>query len=325
MRTAVVGAGAISAVHVNALLSQGRRVDFICDTDAEKARALNERFSLNAEIYTDYETLIESGKVDVAHICTPHFLHAPMVVRALGKGVHVLCEKPLCICEEELREILRAEKHSSARLGVCFQNRYNASTEYVINALKARKITAAAGSLFWKRGEEYYHSAPWRGKFATEGGAALINQAIHTLDLLSLLCGGFDHVTANNFNMSLQTTIEAEDSACALLEKGGLRCNLFATVSAGADFPAEIKLMTDKGLLSFTCERVEDGNRIMREEEIRENAGKKCYGNGHAALIADFYGCAETGRKFSVDGGESAKTMRLVFAVYRSENRRVSV
>ena len=269
MRTAIVGAGAISAVHVKALLSQGRRVDFICDTDAEKARALNERFSLNAEIYTDYETLIESGKVDVAHICTPHFLHAPMVVRALGKGVHVLCEKPLCICEEELREILRAEKHSSARLGVCFQNRYNASTEYVINALKARKITAAAGSLFWKRGEEYYHSAPWRGKFATEGGAALINQAIHTLDLLSLLCGGFDHVTANNFNMSLQTTIEAEDSACALLEKGGLRCNLFATVSAGADFPAEIKLMTDKGLLSFTCERVEDGNRIMREEEIR--------------------------------------------------------
>ena len=125
--------------------------------------------------------------------------------------------------------------------------------------------------------------------------------------------------------MSLQTTIEAEDSACALLEKGGLRCNLFATVSAGADFPAEIKLMTDKGLLSFTCERVEDGNRIMREEEIRENAGKKCYGNGHAALIADFYGCAETGRKFSVDGEESAKTMRLVFAVYRSENRRVSV
>lgn len=325
MRTAVVGAGAISAVHVNALLSQGRRVDFICDTDAEKARALNERFSLNAEIYTDYETLIESGKVDVAHICTPHFLHASMVVRALGKGVHVLCEKPLCICEEELREILRAEKHSSARLGVCFQNRYNASTEYVINALKARKITAAAGSLFWKRGEEYYHSAPWRGKFATEGGAALINQAIHTLDLLSLLCGGFDHVTANNFNMSLQTTIEAEDSACALLEKVGLRCNLFATVSAGADFPAEIKLMTDKGLLSFTCGRVEDGNRIMREEEIRENAGKKCYGNGHAALIADFYGCAETGRKFSVDGEESAKTMRLVFAVYRSENRRVSV
>lgn len=325
MRTAVVGAGAISAVHVKALLSQGRRVDFICDTDAEKARALNERFSLNAEIYTDYETLIESGKVDVAHICTPHFLHAPMVVRALGKGVHVLCEKPLCICEEELREILRAEKRSSARLGVCFQNRYNASTEYVINALKTRKITAAAGSLFWKRGEEYYHSAPWRGKFATEGGAALINQAIHTLDLLSLLCGGFDHVTANNFNMSLQTTIEAEDSACALLEKGGLRCNLFATVSAGADFPAEIKLMTDKGLLSFTSERVEDGNRIMREEEIRENAGKKCYGNGHAALIADFYGCAETGRKFSVDGEESAKTMRLVFAVYRSENRRVSV
>lgn len=125
--------------------------------------------------------------------------------------------------------------------------------------------------------------------------------------------------------MSLQTTIEAEDSACALLEKGGLRCNLFATVSAGADFPAEIKLMTDKGLLSFTCERVEDGNRIMREEEIRENAGKKCYGNGHAALIADFYGCAETGRKFSVDGEASAKTMRLVFAVYRSENRRVSV
>lgn len=88
--------------------------------------------------------------------------------------------------------------------------------------------------------------------------------------------------------MSLQTTIEAEDSACALLEKVGLRCNLFATVSAGADFPAEIKLMTDKGLLSFTCERVEDGNRIMREEEIRENAGKKCYGNGMPRLSPIF-------------------------------------
>lgn len=99
--------------------------------DSEKRQKVNAEFGLNAEEYSDYNALLASGKVDVVHVCTPHYLHVEIICTALGANIHVLYEKPLAINFEQLNAIEKAVNNSSATLGVCFQNRYNASVLYL--------------------------------------------------------------------------------------------------------------------------------------------------------------------------------------------------
>ena len=213
MRVGIIGLGAISPLHIRALQDCGQKITAICDVDAEKRKNLNAEFGLEAEEYSDYNVLLASGKVDVVHVCTPHYLHAEIICKALSAGIHVLSEKPLAINFEQLNAIEKAVNNSSATLGVCFQNRYNASVLYLKEFFKDKEIIAATANLVWSRGKDYYSSAKWRGKKQYEGGGVMINQAIHTLDLLQWFCGMPESVIARCSNNSLQGVIDVEDTA----------------------------------------------------------------------------------------------------------------
>ena len=124
-RIAVIGCGAISGNHINAIVGSGNKICALCDIVPEHAQEKIEKFELaGVPIYTDYVELLEKEKPDSIHICTPHYLHAEMVIAALGRGIHVLCEKPLAINMEQLHAVLAAEEASTAQLGVCQQNRF---------------------------------------------------------------------------------------------------------------------------------------------------------------------------------------------------------
>ena len=143
MKTAVIGLGSIGYVHMQVLKAQGKNVVAVCDINPEKA-------SLFADIpfYTDYIKMIEEVQPDVIHVCTPHYLHAEMVIEGLNRNINVLCEKPLCISEDEIQQIITAEKSSKAMLGVCHQNRYNNDNIFVKNYLKsAEYLTFTASPL----------------------------------------------------------------------------------------------------------------------------------------------------------------------------------
>ena len=238
MRVGIVGLGAISPLHIRAILKNGQKITAICDVDPEKRQKVNAEFGLNAEEYSDYNALLASGKVDVVHVCTPHYLHAEIICMALGANIHVLCEKPLAINFEQLDAIEKAVKNSSATLGVCFQNRYNASVLYLKEFFKDKEIIAATANLVWHRGKDYYSSAKWRGKKQYEGGGVMINQAIHTLDLLQWFCGMPESVIAHCSNNSLKNVIDVEDTAfgCFTLKNGG-NFIINATNSAASCFP----------------------------------------------------------------------------------------
>ena len=212
----IIGLGAISPLHIRAILDRGQKITAICDVDSEKRQKVNAEFGLNAEEYGDYNALLASGKVDVVHVCTPHYLHAEIICAALGANVHVLCEKPLAINFEQLNDIEKAVKNSSATLGVCFQNRYNASVLYLKEFFKGKEITAATANLVWQRDEKYYASGAWRGKKQYEGGGVMINQAIHSLDLLQWFCGMPESVIAHCSNNSLQGVIRSEEHTSEL-------------------------------------------------------------------------------------------------------------
>lgn len=268
--------------------------------------------------------MIDEGDFDVVHICTPHYLHAEMIVYALKKNKNVLCEKPLCISHKEISEILEAEKNSRGILGVCLQNRYNLSSIAVKEYLKDKKVLSAHGSVSWKRDEAYYKSGAWRGKKRTEGGGVLINQALHTLDLLQWFCGFPSELYANCENYLHKRAIEVEDTVTAVF-KGEANFDFFATSCGASDLPVTVELKTENGAVLLLPDCVVTNGKMLAIDESRTYFGKCDYGRGHNSLIADFYSCVSRGEKFWINGEEGAKVVKLILAVYESNGKEVKI
>lgn len=315
MRSAVIGAGVIGSVHIQ-ILSELGTLAAVCDIDSSKLE------KYGCPVYTDYKTMLDEIKPDVVHICTPHYLHAEMIVRALDKNINVLCEKPLCISRGQIKDVLEAEKRSKARLGVCLQNRYNKENVFVKEYLADKNVICATATVAWHRTKEYYDSGDWRGRYATEGGGVLINQALHTLDLLQYFAGMPETLTASVSNLTLRDCIEVEDTAVI---HGG-KITLFASNGCASDMPVTVTVRTDKDVIQIYPGAVLINGALQDIEKATEKAlGKECYGSSHATLIKDFYRHIGSGKPFPIDGEEASKVVKLVLASYESGGSRAEV
>lgn len=330
-RIAIIGCGAISGNHINGILAAGHKVSALCDILPERAHEKIEKFELSdVSVYTDYVELLDKEKPDAIHICTPHYLHAQMAIAALERGIHVLCEKPLATTMEQLHAVLEAEEKSSAQLGVCQQNRFEPRMLWLIDFIREHGVKSGLGFVSWKRDETYYKSGPWRGKILEEGGGVMINQALHTLDLLQHLCGMPTHVTAHVSNDYHKGFIEVEDTATAHFElEDGMRCHFFGTTAATGDLPVQLQFVTkDKLRVLAGNDFVLVGGKPVEIEDTRDHAnlvGKTVWGTGHAILIKDFYTCIVEGRPFRVSGKEAAKVVRLILSMYQSNGQRIEI
>lgn len=327
MKVALIGAGVIGKVHARVLADMNADLAAICDIETKKAEEIALEFSPSAKIYTDWREMLSCEKIDVVHICTPHYLHAEQVIASLDMGINVLCEKPLCAHEGELRYILEAEARSTARLGVCHQNRYNETVAYARELIGTRKITAAHASVVWHRDENYYYESLWRGKLPLAGGGSLINQALHTLDLLRSFVGEPTAITARAEIFMPKIAVEVEDTVTAVLEMGdGSACTFFSTNNAAKNFPVELNFKLEGGdeILVMPKAVILNGKTVF-DTENPATFGKSYYGGGHASLFADFYDCLENGRDFLINGAEAAKVMKLIFAIYKSRGRRIEL
>lgn len=318
MKSVIIGFGVIGRVHAEVLKNQGAEIAAVCDTDSSKLSGFGCRS------YCDYIDMIESEKPDVVHICTPHYLHADMSVECLKRGINVLCEKPMCISEDDVCRISEAALHSSAQFGLVLQNRYNAANLFVKKYTEINPVIDGFGIVNWQRDRKYYASASWRGKKSTEGGGVLINQALHTLDLMQWFIGMPSEVTANTCNFMLKDIIEVEDSAMAVFS-GDRKFSFFATNTGSTDFPVEITLKTDKDYIKILPDAVMLNGELIDFKKDNRILGKRCYGTGHEDLIADFYDCIKCGRKFPIDAGEGGKVMKLIFGIYKSKGETVKL
>lgn len=324
MKSAIIGLGVIGRVHAKVLKLQGRNTVAFCDVNASAAESARDEFAPKAAVYTDWKEMVERESPDVVHVCTPHYLHAEMVIYLLGKGINVLCEKPLCINRDELFAVLDAEARSGAILGVCHQNRYNAANRFAKTYLEGKAIEGAHGSVVWHRDREYYSNSDWRGIAARSGGGALINQALHTLDLCEWLCGEPQTVVARADNLAHKDISEVEDTLSAVFSGAadGKTCGnftFFTTIAASCNLPVEISLRLASGeTVTVLPHSVLESGKVIFEEEAKEFHGKPCYGNSHEALINDFYSCAKNSTPFAINGSEAAKVLRLIFAAYDS-------
>lgn len=323
MKAAIVGCGGIAKVHAECIQSfVNHTLVAFADIKKDRADSFVREYSGNA--YRSLEDMLEKEQIDVLHICTPHYLHVPMAVYALERGINVFMEKPPVISKEQLIELRQV--HSDKRLGICFQNRYNPSVIQVKKLLASGepgKINGARGIVTWSRSKEYYTESGWRGSLTTEGGGALINQSIHTLDLMAYLLGTPISVEATMSNHHLKGIIEVEDMMEAYFRFEGDRTACFyATTAYCTDMPPLIELSCDNMTI-----RIEDlevtcyykGGVIKKLPiEHKEGLGKSYWGAGHRDCILDFYDSLEKGRPFPLDLNGLEETILLMLGTYES-------
>ena len=325
MRVGIIGLGVIVKNHIPAILASGQEIVALCDVDADRIERAKERFNLPAaEAYTDYKLMLDTASLDAVHICTPHHLHVTMACDALARNIHVFCEKPMVISHRELNTLEAAVRRSSARLGVCQQNRCNPSSRYVKELIGDRQVSAASATLCWKRDRAYYDAEPWRGKWDTEGGGLMINQALHTLDLLQWFCGYPVSVSAITGNQSLFDVIQVEDTAFGRfkLANGG-NFIIQATNASSANFPIQIMLRVEDDTIVICKDTVTVNENVVNIKNEMPILGKAEYGTGHISLIAKFYECLQTGEAFPIDFYEAAKVVRLILAMYESNGQEI--
>jgi UDP-N-acetyl-2-amino-2-deoxyglucuronate dehydrogenase len=291
-RVAIVGCGAIAQIHGKVLCDM-RDINIVATADiiSERAEKFCKEFGGNP--YNNFKDMLEREKIDVLHICTPHYLHTPMAVEALKRGINVLLEKPVSTSSEELDLLKTAIESSGKMLGVCFQNRYLPASKKayeLIHSGIAGKVIGTRAFVTWKRDELYYVSSGWRGSIATEGGGVMINQAIHTLDLMIWLVGNPINVEGTIHNHHLKGIIEVEDTAEIYLDFGNDVNGLFyASTGYCTDAPIMLEICCENMTLVISGDELIIDNKKENKGASRNILGKICWGVGHELLISDFY------------------------------------
>ncbi|MDQ0614500.1 UDP-N-acetyl-2-amino-2-deoxyglucuronate dehydrogenase [Microbacterium sp. W4I4] len=321
VRAAVIGLGDISALHLDAIagLADAELVA-VCDIDAERAQTAAARLGVAA--FTDHRSLLAAAKPDVVHICTPHSEHAVAVVDALDAGVDVIVEKPVARDPQQAAAVEDAAARSSAKIAVCFQNRYNTpvrAAKEMLDSGELGAITGAAGTVIWHRTPEYYQASPWRGTWAGGGGGLLMNQAIHTLDLLRWLVGPVTAVAGTASTRALPIAVE-DTAELTLTHENGAHSVFYATLAHAANEPITVDIVTEKARLSLRGDLTvtyADG-RVETVAEERLATGERSYwGVSHERLITDFYLRRDDAEPFWITPGDGARLVDIIHEVYR--------
>lgn len=318
LNVAVIGCGNIFKNHTKALKDM-EGVNFHTFCDIKLDRALSAVKDFGGVATSDFNEVVNNDEIDVVHICTPHYLHAPMAVEALKHGKHVLVEKPVAMNAKEAEKVIRAAEESNRHIGVCFQNRYNENSvriKELLDSGKAGAILGARAFVTWHREGKYYTESDWRGKWSTEGGGVLINQSIHTIDLLQWFMGEVESVSGNTATRKLADIIEVEDTAEGYIKfKSGANCLFYASNCYAVNAPISIEIACENAVIRLEDDltiKWNDG-KVEGFSESSKSTGEKAYwGLGHSKLIRDFYNSIETGRDFPITPSEAVKAVKII-------------
>ena len=328
-RIGLIGCGDVSVVHVEAIRDiEGLELVGVADTDPQAlARAVE---LTGVPGFAGTQELIDGVRPDAVHVTTPHHEHIDPSLTALAAGVHVLQEKPLAHTLDEGQRLVDALKSApgGAKVGICFQNRYNLASQRLHELLASGELGAVRGawaSVVWTRSADYYRAKPWRGTWEGSGGGLLINQAIHTLDLVQWLLGGVERTDGHVATRRFADVIEVEDTAELLLHHpGGVTTSFYATLTAPQHRPVEIELDCEKAYVSLRggtegglTIRWADGRVDTVGERSVTSGGRSYWGVSHELLIRDFYERLEEPEPFWISPREAMASMEILTEAYR--------
>lgn len=319
---AVVGCGDVATVHLEAIDALADlELVAVCDTDPQALAAAVAAHDVPG--YPDVAAMLAEVRPDVVHVTTPHDQHVPVVLACLEAGVNVLVEKPLAHTVAEAERIVAAAEASGARVGVCLQNRYNTTSQAaraVLDSGELGAVVGASGTVVWTRTPDYYRAKPWRGRWASAGGGVLINQAIHTIDLLQWLVGEVVEVSGHAATRVYGDVIEVEDSAeLVLRHAAGARSVFYATLGHVVNRPVTLDIVCERGSLVLSGDLTityPDGRVEVVTEREAPTTGRTYWGVSHEVLIEDFYARLDDDEPYWISPREALRCLRIVGEVY---------
>ena len=245
----LIGCGAIFSMHAYPLYKlKNVNIKAVCDIKPEARKLAAGLFS--CDDYEDYRDLIARDDIDVVHVLTPHYLHAEMTIAAAKAGKHVLSEKPMAINREDAEAIVAAAEEAGVTIGIISQNRYNAASEAVKEALSKDlgKIIGQRVMLTWSKPSEYYKKSPWHGTWDKEGGSLMIDQAIHVMDLARWFIDEPIKSVQASISNRMHPEIETEDTAeGVIVYKNGVQSVFFASNNFSYNAPVTIETHCENG------------------------------------------------------------------------------
>jgi predicted dehydrogenase len=325
----------IARFHARALAEvPGARLVSVYDSVLDSARAMAQELGLS--LSTDLASLLARPDVQVVIVSTPSGAHMEPAVAAATAGKHVVVEKPLEITTERCDQILEACDRHGVKLCTIFPSRFseaNRALKAAVDAGRFGRLTLGETTCKWWRPQSYYDKGGWRGTWALDGGGALMNQAIHNVDLLLWMMGPVTHIAGFTATLAHER-IEVEDTAVASLRfASGALGVIQATTSVHPGYPKTIAVHGDHGSVvieqddvlrwDFTPETPED--RATRERFAQKTGASGGSSDpaaishvGHARQLTDFVRAIRSGTAPLVDGREGRKAVEVIRAIYRS-------
>jgi predicted dehydrogenase len=330
MHVGFIGGGGITDTHMRAARSvPGVQLAAVFGANREKTASLAREHGVQA--YDDVERFLQHRPMDMVAIGSPSGLHGEQGIAAARHQLHVLVEKPLEVTTARADELIAAADAAGVTLGVFFQDRLRPAVRDMKRIVERGLLGSPvmiSGRVKWYRPPEYYSGSRWRGTPALDGGGALINQAIHTLDLMLHLFGPVTRVYGAAATRLHR--IEVEDTLAAVLEfESGALGTIEAGTSIYPGYERRLEMTGSEGTLVLEHDRLAavdlrskpaDLDRSATRADTTASASSPIVSDAsaHARVIEDFVSAIASGRRPACDGREGRRSVAVVEAVYAS-------
>ncbi len=335
MKYALIGCGRIASNHVKAVLGTGLEFTAVCDILPEQMENLLQKHGLDQDEtikrYTDYKQMIAENQIELIGIATESGSHAEIALYCIDHGINLIIEKPIAMSMEDADEIVRRSEEKGVKVAACHQNRFNVAVQELRKAVETGrfgKLSHGSVHVRWNRNEGYYAQAPWRGKWAHDGGA-LMNQCIHGIDLLRWMMGGEAEEVYGVTRQRFHDYLEAEDIGMAVVKfKNGAVATIEGTTNV---YPQNLEetlyLFGEKGTVKIggkSTNNIDVWDFADETEADHQNKGLKeqtsnVYGNGHLSMYADVTDAIKNDRAPYVDARAGRNALEMVLAIYKSQ------
>jgi UDP-N-acetyl-2-amino-2-deoxyglucuronate dehydrogenase len=325
----LIGSGNITQTHARAATAiPGVQISAIYGSNPQTVRDLATKHQ--ATPYQDFAAFLAHKPMDVVVLGTPSGLHAQQGIAAAQHGLNVLTEKPIDITTKNADALIAAAEKSKVKLAVIFQDRLKPNIQRLKQWLDRGflgKPLLVDARVKWYRPPDYYSNSRWRGTFALDGGGALINQAIHTVDLLLHLLGDVARVQART--ATVLHKIEAEDTAVATLDfANGTVGTLLATTAAYPGYPRRLEITGTEGTVILEHDRIVAADLRNPPSDVasitvgdsNQSASSAAVTDisGHKAILEDFLHAIANDSEPICNGREGRRSLALVESIYTS-------
>lgn len=334
MNFGIVGCGVIAFTHAMALKKlEGENCHLyaVCDIIPEKADAYAAEHGAK-KVYYNYNDLLADPDVDIVCVCVPSGLHGEVSIAASNAGKAIVCEKPMEITVEKIREVIQVVNKNHTKMQCIFQRRMMPAAIAVREAVARGdlgKICMAEAQLNYYRDQAYYESAGWRGTWELDGGGALMNQGVHGIDLILWMLG--DKIkTLYGKAETLVRDIPVEDTAAAVLTmESGALCVIEGATSTYPGFSSTFTIHGEKGSVSFNDEKILDWTFMDPEHApVRPDLGDDVVGGaknpinignyGHVCLLRDIAQAVAEDRAPILPPEDAVQAVQVIRAIYES-------